>query len=202
MQQVADAAALAAAARKYNKGESSTVSFAAQAKIASNYLAQGMPDIGDLEMLGDPIITVGPNTVDVTINGRTKGTFLNILNAIPAVNANFSSSDSFAGDEADSAFDFDFTVSTKAGYLRESYICLLARPIISGVPKTRAAICGRLSKVIHFAGRLDDLLSSLYILARFSSQSKKPWSSIPGLSKMPRTGSARWSRPRARPPRW
>lgn len=135
LQQVADAAALAAAARKYNKGESNTVSFAAKAKIASNYLAQGMPEIGDLEMLGDPIISVGPNTVDVTINGRTKGTFLNILNAIPAVNSNFSSSDNFEGDGADSAFDFDFTVSTKAGYLRESYICLLALD-----PKAKEAI--------------------------------------------------------------
>jgi Flp pilus assembly protein TadG len=134
LQEIADAAALAAGARKHINGESTASKLAARALIASKYLNHGIPRIADLEVIGSPVISVGPNTVDVAVTGRVKGTFLNILNALP--DASSLLDDEGGGSESkDKSHDFDFTVTTKVGYLRDSYICLLALD-----PKAKEAI--------------------------------------------------------------
>ena len=124
IQEVADAAALAAASGKNLTGTSSAKQL--QRKIiASKYLTDSLAKVSDVEIIGAPEIITGPNTVDVSINARVKGTFLNILNALP--DDSLVDPNNNGGDQSgDKAHDFDFTVHTKVGFNKDSYICLLS----------------------------------------------------------------------------
>ncbi len=123
IQEVADAAALAAASGKNISGSVSAKQLARK-NIASKYITDSLAKVSDVEILGTPEIITGPNTVDVSINARVKGTFLNVLNALP--------SDAVLGTggggtvAGDTSYDFDFNVHTKVGFSKDSYMCLLS----------------------------------------------------------------------------
>ena len=63
LQQVADAAALAAASGKNVTGASASEKLLARKTIAQNYLDYALPKVSDVEIIGTPAVTVGPNTV-------------------------------------------------------------------------------------------------------------------------------------------
>ena len=108
IQEVADAAALAAASGKNITGPASAKQVQRQ-NIASKFITDSLAKVSDVEIIGSPQIIAGPNTVDVSINARVKGTFLNVLNALPddaLIDPN-SNGDGQAGDKS---YDFDFNI--------------------------------------------------------------------------------------------
>jgi len=109
LQQIADAAALAAAAGQNISG--TTAQKAAQrTAIAQSYLDAQLAGLGDAAIVGSPSIVVGPNTVDVAINASVEGSLVNVLNA--------------PGDDGKT---MTVSVNSTAAFSKESYLCLLSR---------------------------------------------------------------------------
>ncbi len=105
LQQVADAAALAAAAGKNISGTSSQ-QITQRTAIAQNYLNKHLSNFGDGTIAGSPSIVVGPNTVDVVINAEVQGSLVNVLE--------------------EGGKTTNISVSSKAAFSDDSYLCLLA----------------------------------------------------------------------------
>ena len=80
LQQIVDAAALAAAAGQNISGTAAQ-KVAKRIAIAQRYLDTGLAKLSDAEIAGTPSITVGANTVDVAINATVFGTLVNVLRA-------------------------------------------------------------------------------------------------------------------------
>jgi Flp pilus assembly protein TadG len=125
LQQVADSAALAAASAK-NLTASTTAGKMNQRKtIAQNYLNQQLPMIQDLEIQGSPNVSVGPNTVDIEVNAKVKGSLINVVNGI------YDSADTSEGDADPNSVStggkfIDVSINSTIGYTKDSYVCLLA----------------------------------------------------------------------------
>lgn len=123
LQQVADAAALAAASAKNVTGTTSQ-QLTKRATIATNYVNSALPNVQDIEVIGTPTVTTGPNTIDVTVKAKVKGSLINVLNALPknSETAN-GSGGSLAGTNR---YDTTLNIHSKVGWTKESYMCLLA----------------------------------------------------------------------------
>jgi Flp pilus assembly protein TadG len=119
LQQVADAAALAAAAGQNISGTVAQKA-AKRTAIAQKYLNASLANITDAEIVGAPTITVGPNTVDVAINAQVNGSLINVLNALPG-DAQMGG----GGDGAAEGRTIDISVNSKAAFSKDSYLCLL-----------------------------------------------------------------------------
>ncbi len=108
LQQIADTAALAAAAGQNIFGTTAQKS-AQRTAIAQSYLDAHLPTLGDATIVGSPAITIGPNTVDVAINANVDGSLINVLRA------NGSTNDTM-----------NVAVNSKAAFSKDSYLCLLS----------------------------------------------------------------------------
>lgn len=124
LQQVADGAALAAAAGKHITG-TTTERLAKRKTIAVNFLNNELPQVQDIEIVGTPSVNVGPNTVDIGVTAKVRGSLINVLNGISRsaetggnVGADVASSPS--------AKVVNLSIHSKIGYSKESYTCLLA----------------------------------------------------------------------------
>lgn len=104
LQQIADAAALAAAAGKNISGTTSQKQ-AQRTAIAQNYIDAQLSSLGDA-VSGTPVITVGPNTVDVAINATVSGSLAEVLTS--------------------SSQTMNVSVNSKAAFSKDSYLCLLS----------------------------------------------------------------------------
>ena len=126
LQQVADSAALAAASAENFVATTSTGRMAERQAIAEAYLDQQIPMIQDLELEGDPEVIVGPNTVDIEVNAKVKGSLINVVNGI--YKSADTSNEELEGGVVSSGTgkNIELTVSSKIGYTKESYVCLLA----------------------------------------------------------------------------
>ena len=112
IQQVADAAALAAAAQTAFVGTTTSARLVERQNVATAYLTNELAKVQDIEIVSKSA-TAGPNTVDVTVSAKVKGSFLNVLNALPS-----------GGTPTDK--DIDLSIHSKVGYKKDSYICLLS----------------------------------------------------------------------------
>ena len=125
LQQVADSAALAAASAKNFVSTSSNGKMEERKAIAEAYLDQQLPLIQDLEIEGDPNVVVGPNTVDIEVNAKVKGSLINVVNGIYD-----SAETSEGGGDANSVStggkNIDLSINSTIGYTKDSYVCLLA----------------------------------------------------------------------------
>jgi Flp pilus assembly protein TadG len=125
LQQVADSAALAAAAAENFTATTTTGRMAERQAIAEAYLDQQLPNIQDLEIEGDPEVVIGPNTVDIEVNAKVKGSLINVVNGI--YDSAETSDEDIDGSVASSGGkEIDLTITSKIGYTKESYVCLLA----------------------------------------------------------------------------
>jgi len=107
LQQIADSAALAAAAGQNISGTTAQKQ-AQRTAIAQSYLNAHLDDLGDA-VVGTPTITVGPNTVDVAINAIVSGSLVNVLSA-----------------PGETGKTMTVTVNAKAAFSKDSYLCLLS----------------------------------------------------------------------------
>ena len=64
LQQVADAAALAAASAK-NLSGTAAQQIAQRSAIATRFITESVAKVSDVELVGQPEVTTGPNTVDI-----------------------------------------------------------------------------------------------------------------------------------------
>ncbi|MGQ0484419.1 MAG: TadE/TadG family type IV pilus assembly protein [Hyphomicrobiales bacterium] len=108
LQQIADAAALAAAAGQNISGTIAQKQ-SQRTAIAQSYLNAHLASLGDAIIVGSPAITIGPNTVDVAINANVDGSLVNVLNAPDAAGKTMTVS-----------------VHSKAAFSKDSYLCLLS----------------------------------------------------------------------------
>jgi hypothetical protein len=127
LQHAVDGAALAAGAAKNKPGWSNAQKFAEKSAIAKSYLAASLSGLWDVEYIGEPVITMGPNTVDIAVQARVEGTLINIMNALPGGDSEVGSGSAGNQSSSHKKRGISMTVSSKIGYLRDSYICLLAR---------------------------------------------------------------------------
>jgi Flp pilus assembly protein TadG len=118
LQHVVDGAALAAAAAQNFKGKNRQETMNARAEIARAFVVEGLKTVDDSSFIETPVVQVGPNTVDVQVTAGVKAALFEIVNALP--NVGHSSNGQAKNWES------KFTVSSKAGYLPERYLCLLA----------------------------------------------------------------------------
>jgi len=124
LQHVADAAALAAASAK-NVNGSTSEQLSQRAAIASNYINASVVRVSDIEVAGSPSVTTGPNTIDIQVDAKVKGSFINVLNAIKDDSADFG--DGSVGNVAgDKSKDINLSVHSKVGFSKEAYLCLLS----------------------------------------------------------------------------
>ena len=124
LQSVADAAALAAASAKNVTGTTSE-QLSQRATIASNFINNSVANVSDIELVGSPSVTTGPNTIDIQVNAKVKGSFINVLNAIKDDSADIG--DGSLGDLAgESSKDINLSVHSKVGFSKEAYLCLLS----------------------------------------------------------------------------
>jgi Flp pilus assembly protein TadG len=128
LQHVADAAALAAAAAKNVTGSSSE-KLEQRAEIASNYITDSVAKVSDIELVGEPSVITGPNSIDVEVNAKVKGSFMNVLNALKDdgavdVSLNGSGPSNVAGQKSN--YDVDLTVKSKVAFSEPAYLCLLS----------------------------------------------------------------------------
>ena len=124
LQQVADAAALAAASAK-NLSGTAAQQIAQRSAIATRFITESVAKVSDLELVGQPEVTTGPNTVDIQINAKVKGSFINVLNAIKsdaAIGGNLGGNQ--AGET--SSKDISLSVHAKVGFSQDSYRCLIS----------------------------------------------------------------------------
>ena len=112
IQQVADAAALAAAAQTAFVGTTTSARLVERQNVATAYLTNELAKVQDIVIVSKSAVA-GPNTVDVTVSAKVKGSFLNVLNALPS-----------GGTPTDK--DVNLSVHSKVGYKKDSYICLLS----------------------------------------------------------------------------
>jgi Flp pilus assembly protein TadG len=124
LQQVTDAAALAAASAKNVTGTQAN-QMSQRATIASNYINASIADVKDVEIVGSPSVVTGPNTIDVTVNAKVKGSLINVLNALPKDALTGEGGGGAAAGEASSK-DINLTVHSKVAFTEAGYICLLA----------------------------------------------------------------------------
>lgn len=125
LQHVADAAALAAGSATNVTGTSSQ-KLAQRAAIATNYITDSVARVSDIELVGEPQVTTGPNTIDVKVNAKVKGSFINVLNALDS-SAEVDNNDGPVDQAGESSSrDIDLTVKSKVGFSEDSYLCLLA----------------------------------------------------------------------------
>jgi hypothetical protein len=123
LQQVADAAALAAASAKNVTGTQSQ-QLTQRAAIAKGFITASVANVSDIELVGAPAVTTGPNTIDVKVNAKVKGSFINILNAL---DSSAEIGEGGGGDQAGSSSrDIDLSVNSKVGFSEDSYRCLLS----------------------------------------------------------------------------
>ncbi len=108
LQQIADAAALAAASGQNISGTVSQKA-AQRTAIAQSYLDAHLASLGDAAIVGSPSIVIGPNTVDVAIEATVDGSLVNVLNA--------------PGDDNKT---MTVSVNSKAAFSKDSYLCLLS----------------------------------------------------------------------------
>jgi Flp pilus assembly protein TadG len=124
LQQVADAAALAAASARNVTGTTSQ-QLAQRAAIATNYITASVAKVSDIELIGTPTVTPGPSTIDITVNAKVKGSLINVLNALPHdADTGDGSGGSQAGET--SSRDINLSVHSKVAFSKDSYLCLLA----------------------------------------------------------------------------
>ena len=125
LQSVADAAALAAASAT-NVSGSTSEQLSQRAVIASNYINDSVAKVSDIELVGSPAVTTGPNTIDIQVDAKVKGSFINVLNALKDNSAE--TGNGGLGDRAGekSSKDIDLSVHSKVGFSDEAYLCLLS----------------------------------------------------------------------------
>lgn len=124
LQSVTDSAALAAAAAKNVPGATSSAKLLARKQIAMNFLNAQLPKVQDLEVQGSPTVSVSPNTVDIQVNAKVKGSLINVLNGL-ASSAQIGGNPG-GGAAGSSSKDIELTIRSKIGYTKENYTCLLA----------------------------------------------------------------------------
>jgi Flp pilus assembly protein TadG len=124
LQQIADAAALAAASAKNITGTAAQ-KIEQRSAIATKFITASVANVADVELVGPPEVTTGPNTVDIHINAKVKGSFINVLNAM---NSSADIGGDIGSDVAgeSSSKDIDLTVHAKVGFSENSYRCLIA----------------------------------------------------------------------------
>ena len=123
LQHVADAAALAAASASNVTGTKAQ-QLTQRAAIANSYITASVANVSDIEIVGAPAVTTGPNTIDVLVNAKVKGSFINILNAL---DSSAEIADGNGGNQAaSSSRDIDLSVHSKVGFSEASYRCLLS----------------------------------------------------------------------------
>ncbi len=125
LQQVADSAALAAASARNFVSSTTNGKMAERKAIAEAYLDQQLPLIQDLEIEGDPDVVVGPNTVDIEVNAKVKGSLINVVNGIYD-SAETGEGDADANSVSTGGKFINVSINSKIGYSKESYVCLLA----------------------------------------------------------------------------
>ncbi len=108
LQTIADSAALAAAAGTNISGTIAE-KIAQRKAIAENYLDLHLANFEDGAVSGTPNVIVGPNTVDVVINADVDGSLVNVMN-----------------EEPDAGTKMNVSVSSKAAFSKDSYLCLLS----------------------------------------------------------------------------
>ncbi len=125
LQHLADAAALAAGSATSVTG-TQTQQLAQRAAIATNYITDSVANVSDIELVGEPEVTAGPNTIDVEVNAKVKGSFINVLNAIEDDSAELGGGGGVdeAGDS--SSKDISLRVKSKVGFSEDAYLCLLS----------------------------------------------------------------------------
>ena len=107
LQQIADSAALAAAAGQNITGSTSEKATKRKA-IAQKYIDAHVANLTDATV-GTPTITIGPNTVDVALTASVAGTLVNVLNS-----------------PGQSSKTMTVTANSKAAFSSDSYLCLLS----------------------------------------------------------------------------
>ena len=123
LQQAVDAAALAAASAKNVTG-TTTQQLAQRKAIATSYITKSVANVSDIELIGTPTVTTGPNTIDVSVSAKVKGSLINVLNALPT--------DALTGEggggsvAGSNKYDTTLNVHSKVGFSSNSYLCLLA----------------------------------------------------------------------------
>jgi Flp pilus assembly protein TadG len=127
IQQAVDAAAMAAGAKRTKSSWSNSRKFEEKAAVARAYLAASLSQITDVDLIGEPEISVGPNTVDITVKANVEGTLINIVSALPQADSEVGSGTGGSAVTKSKKRGFGLNVTTKIGYLRDSYLCLLAR---------------------------------------------------------------------------
>ncbi len=110
LQGLADAASLAAAATT-NLSGTTTQQRVARGVQATTFLNTAFTQLKDVEVVGEPTVTVNESTVKVTIHAKVGGTFINVLKALP-------------GHKSDD-LDSNITVNSTANYAAR-FACLLA----------------------------------------------------------------------------
>lgn len=108
LQQIADSAALAAAAGQNIDGTNAE-KIAQRKAIAQNYLNANLTHLNDATVSANPSIVVGPNTVDVVLNATVQGSLINVLNA-----------------EGEASKTMSVSANSKAAFSKDSYLCLLS----------------------------------------------------------------------------
>jgi Flp pilus assembly protein TadG len=125
LQHVADAAALAAASAKNVTGTQSE-QLTQRAAIASNYINDSVANVSDIEVVGAPSVTTGPNTIDIEVKAKVKGSFINVLNAVQNNSAELGGGSLGSQAGQTNSKDINLTVRSKVGFSKEAYVCLLA----------------------------------------------------------------------------
>ena len=125
LQQVTDAAALAAGAAK-NVSGSISHQLQQRAAIASNYIINAVAGVSDMELVGTPTVTTGPNTIDIEVKAKVKGSLTNVLNALPRGDALLGNGSGGSLASEMISRDIDLTIHSKVGFTQKAYLCLLA----------------------------------------------------------------------------
>ena len=124
LQQVADAAALAAASARNVTG-TTTQQLAQRSAIATKYITASVAKVSDVELVGAPEVTTGPNTIDVQLNAKVKGSFINVLNGLKSsAEVGGGGGPNEAGES--SSKDISLSVHAKVGFSQDSYRCLVS----------------------------------------------------------------------------
>lgn len=124
LQSLADAAALAAASAENVQGTTNQ-KLEQRAAIATNFINTSVANVSDIELVGEPQVTTGPNTIDVNVKARVKGSFINVLNALEQ-RAEVGGGDIAADQDGSSSKDIDLHIHSKAAFTTKGYKCLLA----------------------------------------------------------------------------
>ncbi len=107
LQQIADSAALAAAAGQNVTG-TTTEKATKRTAIAQKYIDVHVANLTDATV-GTPTITIGPNTVDVALTASVAGSLVNVLNS-----------------PGQTGKTMTVTANSKAAFSSDSYLCLLS----------------------------------------------------------------------------